>query len=129
MLELSDGRCMNRLVLVRKVREARTISLTFNWGLASTNMCCEDLNYILQSRSKSYSRRRNTLSNEPIASEESRRSAIEGISEHGTLLNWPFRQYRQSSSKYATVVEFTVWQYVFRLLSNTLIVLLGPTLL
>jgi len=92
-------------------------------------MSSKDLHNVLYSWAESYPRRSYTFPHKPITSKESCWSPIERIPEHGTLLYRPFRQYCQSATEYAAVVELPIRQNMFSFLPNALIILLCPAFL
>ena len=52
-------------------------------------MSVEDLHEVFGSRSEFYTGSRNSLSDIPITTKESRWSAVQGVSGHGTVNDWP----------------------------------------
>jgi len=72
---------------------------------------------------------RDSLSNIPVTPKECRGPPVQLIRNHATLFNWPFAQDGQPASKYATEVEFAIWQNVPRQLPDCIVILLRPALL
>lgn len=62
------------------------------------------------------------LSNKPITSEECGRTSVQRIPYHGALFYRPFREYDQTPSEYAAVIELPIWQNVLGSLPNDLVV-------
>lgn len=92
-------------------------------------MCAEDLSYISPRRTHLYPRTCNALPHIPVPPIEGCWSSIERVRDHVALYNGPSGQDSKSSTKYAAVVEFPIWQEVAGLLANGIVVHLCPAFL
>lgn len=92
-------------------------------------MSIKDFNDMLWIWPKSNLSAGNSLAHEPVTAPESCRSSIQGISEHGALLDGPFGEYGQATAKGTAVKELAIWEYEAGLVPDTPVVLLGPALL
>lgn len=92
-------------------------------------MCVEDLDNVLSPWPKANFGASNTLAYIPVSSPKCSWPSIEGILEHGTLLDRPVTQDGQTATKSTAVVELSIRENLASVMPNGLVVLLRKTFL
>lgn len=97
--------------------------------VATTYMSVKDLNDVFPPRPEADLCAGDALADVPVPSPKSRRTTIEGVLEHGALLDWPATQDGEAATKGAAVVEFPIGEDLAGVVADGRVVVLGPTLL
>ena len=71
----------------------------------------------------------NTLPYKPVPTEEGCWTAVQGVANHGRLLNRPFGEDNEATAENAAVVEFPIWQDVCGMAADFLVVFLREAFL
>lgn len=108
------------------VTKIRVVGLPF---IRCMEMSAENFGNITFTSANSDLGTSNTFPNIPIPSEECCGPPVQGVSDHIRFNDRPFREYGQTATKDAAVVEFAIRKDVFGLSADTMVVFLGPTLL
>lgn len=92
-------------------------------------MGVEDFNDILLASAEPHFRTRNALADIPIPSPKRRRPSIQGILEHGALLDGPATQDGQATTKGGTMIELAIRENLSRAPADGAVVVLDPAFL